>query len=116
VFSSDLEPPTEGERPEGSLTGLARRIEDAFRPYFEARGRFRLDPEGRAAKHLHVDETPEIWDLAQVLVDPDEENDWEVRLRLAPSACRAQARVVLEFDGVSPVGGAPNETVAVSEG
>jgi hypothetical protein len=112
----DLEPPTEGERPEGSLTGLARRIEDAFRPYFEARGRFRLDPEGRAAKHLHVDETPEIWDLAQVLVDPDEQNDWEVRLRLSPSACRAQARVVLEFDGVSPVGGAPDETVAASEG
>jgi superfamily II RNA helicase len=112
----DPEPPTEGERPEGSLTGLARRIEDEFRPYFEARGRFRLDPEGRAAKHLHVDETPEIWDLAQVLVDPDEQNDWEVRLRLSPSACRAQARVVLEFDGVSPVGGAPDETVAVSEG
>jgi hypothetical protein len=51
-----------------------------------------------------------------VLVDPDEQNDWEVRLRLSPSACRAQARVVLEFDGVSPVGGAPDETVAVSEG
>ena len=52
----------------------------------------------------------------QVLVDPDEQNDWEVRLRLSPSACRAQARVVLEFDGVSPVGGAPDETVAASEG
>jgi hypothetical protein len=108
--------PPEGERPEGSLTGLARRIEEAFRPYFEARGRFRLDPEGRAAKHLHLDETSETWSLAQVLVDPDDQNDWEVRLRLAPAACRAQSRVVLEFDGVSPVGGAPDETPAVSEG
>ncbi|MBM3872533.1 MAG: DUF3516 domain-containing protein [Verrucomicrobia bacterium] len=112
----DPAPPAEGERPEGSLAGAARRIEDAFCPFFEARGRFRLDPEGRAAKHLHRDETPEAWMLAQVLVDPDGQNDWEVRLRLSPAASRAQSRVVLEFDGVCPAGGAPEEAGAVNEG
>jgi hypothetical protein len=48
-------------------------------------------------------------------VDPDEQNDWEVRLHLTPAACRSQARVVLEFEGVCPVGGVPEETQVVAD-
>src|SRR5688572_18546221 len=36
-----------------ALSPEAKRIEAAFSPYFDAHGRFRLDPEGRSTKHTH---------------------------------------------------------------
>jgi hypothetical protein len=76
--------------------------------------------EGRAAKHLHRDETPETWTLAQVLVvNPDGRRKRARERPVAALACRVPARksrVVLEFDGVCPVGGAPGEAGAENEG
>ena len=84
-----------------------RRIEDAFRPYFDARGRFRLDPEGRAAANTHWDEDRDAgeWRVAQVLVDVEALNDWEARFRVLLPASRAAARAVIAFDHVATVGG-----------
>jgi superfamily II RNA helicase len=89
------------------LSPDARRIEAAFRAYFESRTRFRLDPEGRAAKHTHWDsDAPGAaeWHLAQVLVDADEQNDWEATFRVALAESRAAARAVVYFDSVQPIG------------
>jgi hypothetical protein len=86
----------------------ARRIEEAFRGYFETRGRIRLDPEGRSAKHTHWenadDPAAETWDVAQVLVDADEQNDWEARFTVSLSESRAQSRPVLRFAQVGEIG------------
>lgn len=86
----------------------ARRIETAFAPYFDAHGRFRLDPEGRSAKHTHWsnDDTPGAaeWPLAQVLIDFEEHNDWEVRFLVSLTDSRAQNRAVVRFESVSPIG------------
>ncbi len=62
----------EQETPEAAAASLeARRIENAFNPYFDARTRLRLDPEGRSAKHTHIDEYDAAeWTIAQVLIDP----------------------------------------------
>jgi hypothetical protein len=88
---------------EGLMSAEAKRIEKAFTAYFDAHGRFRLDPEGRAAKHTHFDETGES--VAQVLVDKDEFSDWEAHFTVSLAESRAQARAVVRFDGVQPVGG-----------
>src|SRR5688572_19659449 len=66
----------------------AKRIEAAFAPYFDTRSRFRLDPEGRSAKHTHWldgDSAPPAgeWRVAQVLIDPDEQNDWEAQFTVS---------------------------------
>lgn len=86
----------------------AKRIEAAFAPYFDAHGRFRLDPEGRSAKHTHWsgDEQPGAaeWGLAQVLIDLEDANDWEARLTVSLTESRAQNRAVLKFDTVAPIG------------
>jgi hypothetical protein len=91
----------------GAGEGGARRIEDAFRAYFDARGRFRLDPEGRSAKHTHLDETtdPNVWPLAQVLVDTEEQNDWEARFEISLAQSRAENRVAMTFVGAGEIGG-----------
>jgi superfamily II RNA helicase len=93
---------TEGESPSPE----ARRVESAFEAYFAARGRFRLDPEGRSAKHSHFEEDKDTGELllAQVLVDPDDLNDWEVRFVVSCPESRAAQRAVVKFDTVAPVG------------
>ena len=88
----------------------AKRVEKAFAGYFDVRGRFRLDPEGRAAKHTHFAEERDVegvlsWTVAQVLVDKDELNDWEVRFVVNLAESRAQARAVVRFEDAGAIGG-----------
>jgi superfamily II RNA helicase len=96
---------------EGLMSPEANRIEKAFAAYFDTRGRFRLDPEGRAAKHTHFAEERGAddvlsWTVAQVLVDAEELNDWEVRFTVSLAESRAQARAVVNFESVGVVGAA----------
>jgi superfamily II RNA helicase len=93
--------------PESEATlAAARTLEAAFAPYFEVRGRLRLDPEGRSAKHTHwtSEAVGEDLSVAQVLVDPAGENDWEASFLIARRRSRELGRVVLEFGGIAPVG------------
>ena len=84
-----------------------------FESYFEARGRFRLDPEGRAAKHTHFATAPgeglaaagEL-EVAQVLVDADGQNDWEAIFVASLADSRAENRAVVRLVAVRPVGAA----------
>jgi superfamily II RNA helicase len=92
------------------LSPEARKIEAAFRAYFDARGRFRLDPEGRSAKHTYwTDATPGAgaWNVAQVLIDSNERNDWECRFNVPLPASRAQNRAVVQFEGAAEIGASP---------
>ena len=84
----------------------ARRVEAAFGKYFAARERFRLDPEGRSAKHTHWDEDADakVWRVAQVLVDSAENNDWEARFVVSLADSRAENRAVVRFEDVAPIG------------
>ena len=90
-------------------TPAARQLEAAFAPYFDARGRFRLDPEGRSTKHTHWsgDDQPGAaeWEVAQVLIDSADQNDWETRFVVALPDSRAQNRAVVRFEAVAPIGG-----------
>jgi hypothetical protein len=76
-----------------------------FEPYFAARGRFRLDPEGRAGKHTHWAEDAEVgeWEVAQMLADHEELNDWEAVFRVSLAESRAQNRAVITFVAVRPL-------------
>lgn len=91
------------------LSPEAKKIEAAFAPYFATRGRFRLDPEGRSAKHTHFSENEKlenetVWRVAQMLIDAEEHNDWEVRFMVSLDASRAQSRAVVRFEAVGAVG------------
>ncbi len=95
-----------GSTPEGTpMSPEAKRIEAAFKPYFDVHGRFRLDPEGRAAKHTHWDETAgDPWQVAQVLIDTAEQNDWEAAFSVVLTQSRTENRAVVRFEGVNPIG------------
>ncbi|MSU71253.1 MAG: DUF3516 domain-containing protein [Opitutus sp.] len=87
-------------------TPEGRRIAAAFAPYFDARGRFRLDPEGRSVKHTHwTEESGETgWTAAQVLIDPAELNDWEARFTISLADSRNLNRAVLHCETVAAIG------------
>ncbi|HET7535801.1 MAG TPA: DUF3516 domain-containing protein, partial [Candidatus Didemnitutus sp.] len=103
---------------EAARLAEVRRIEKAFLAYFDARGRFRLDPEGRSALNTHVeelqagsrehgagsDELGITWSIAQVLIDPEGLNDWEARFTLSIAESRAAAAPVLRFESAGPIG------------
>jgi superfamily II RNA helicase len=91
------------------MSAGARRLESAFAAYFEARERFRLDPEGRSAQHAHwtEDDPAGEWRLAQMLIDPGEQNDWEARFVVSLADSRLAQRAVVIFVEVVPVGAAP---------
>ncbi|MBI3886194.1 MAG: DUF3516 domain-containing protein, partial [Opitutae bacterium] len=76
--------------------------------YFEQRGRFRLDPEGRAAKHTHWEEDRDAGELHvfQMLIDTEGANDWDAQFTVLLPPSRAENRVVLRFESVGPLGGA----------
>lgn len=75
-----------------------------FADYLHERGRFRLDPEARNAKHSHFNEDPDTGLLlSQTLVDPESINDWEAVFRISPGECRAAGCLVLHLDAVRPI-------------
>ena len=84
----------------------ARKLESTFAAYFEARTRFRFDPEARNAKHTHWSEDRDAatWTVAQVLIDATEQNDWEARFTADLTESRVQNRAVVNFVSVAPVG------------
>jgi superfamily II RNA helicase len=82
----------------GASTSIA--VQDAFTEYFKARGRFRLDPEGRAKTHTYFEKEGDAWQIDQVLVDTEELNDWVLRATLSLSECRASTAVVLHWDSL----------------
>jgi hypothetical protein len=96
---------------------LPRRMEDAFGRYFAARGRFRLDPEGRSARHTYqeMNTSGSGWLLSQVLVDPEGLNDWQMNLSLDLAASRAAARPVLAWEGLEPISPSGEETLNEGE-
>ena len=82
-----------------------------FGKYFEARGRFRLDPKGRAAKHTHFAKAtgeglaaPGELEVAQVLVDTEEANDWEAVFVVSLPESRAEDRAVVRLAAVRAIG------------
>jgi superfamily II RNA helicase len=93
---------------DGEAATEARQIEKAFTAYFETRGRFRLDPEGRAAANTHFIDDADPWEIAQVLIDPEGANDWEAVFTLSLADSRAAAAPVLRFDSVHAIGSAPH--------
>jgi plasmid stability protein len=66
--------------------------------------RIRLDPGARAAKHTRISEAePRRWIIEQTLVDPEEWNDWSLKLTIDLDRCDAAADVVLVLEDLTPI-------------
>jgi superfamily II RNA helicase len=82
----------------------AARVGGMLDAYFADHVRIRLDPEARAAKHSRInDGEPRRWVVEQTLVDPDEHNDWLLRVIVDLDRSDAEERPVLVLAGVEAI-------------
>ena len=80
------------------------RLESLLDTYFAEHARIRLDPEARAAKHTRIsDDEPRRWACEQVLVDPEELNDWSLKLVVDLDRSDAEQRPVLMLAELAPI-------------
>jgi len=83
----------------------AERLEEMVAPYYEDHGAIRTDPKARGTGHTRIDRGGEpapgqaaastSWKVHQILVDPDEHNDWVVELSVDLARSDEAARPVL---------------------
>ncbi|MCL2449685.1 MAG: DUF3516 domain-containing protein [Polyangiaceae bacterium] len=52
------------------------RFSRALAPFWEEHAEIRLDPAARAPVHTRVSKGPGVWQVEQVIVDGDDDNDW----------------------------------------
>ncbi len=81
----------------------AARLETSLVAYLESHEVLRLDPEARNRKHTYIDEQAKLWQIDQVLVDPDELNDWVLKLSIDLAASDTSERPILTLIGLAPV-------------
>jgi superfamily II RNA helicase len=72
-------------------------------PYFDTHERIRLDPEARNGRHTYVDATPTTWRVSQVLVDPEELNDWQLQFTVDVAQAREDGKPTLVLLSLGPV-------------
>ena len=90
----------------GASGWTAASLKAALDPYYTDHERISLDPEARNLKHTHVkpSEDRKIWRVMQVLVDPEEHNDWQAEFEVDLAASKAAEAPVMRLIGIGPIG------------
>jgi hypothetical protein len=83
----------------------AERLQAALDEYLAEHERIRLDPEARNERHTYTSpsEDKHTWHLQQMLVDPDEHNDWAVDFRVDLDRSREKGEPVVAFCRLAPL-------------
>jgi hypothetical protein len=72
--------------------------------YHEEHKTFRMDAEGRNARHTLIEMEASIWKVEQVLQDFEDLNDWSLRFEVDLAASRTQGAPVLKLNGFDTLG------------
>jgi superfamily II RNA helicase len=93
------------EKPDGG-TWAAEQLAKQIDAYYAEHQYIRLDPEARNARHTHVLPSDDKlnWVVQQVLIDPDEHNDWVAEFTVDLIASRASKEPVIRLLAIRPVG------------
>jgi hypothetical protein len=94
-----------------TTTWTADTLAAALDPYFDMHDRIRLDPEARNGRHTYIDpaEDNATWRVSQVLVDPEELNDWQIQFTVNLAQAREDGKPTLVLLSVAPVAELPLE-------
>ncbi len=74
--------------------------------YYTDHERIRLDNEARNGRHTYVEpnDDGQTWRVHQVLIDPEERNDWQLEFRVNLPQAREDGKPTLEFVSLSRIG------------
>jgi superfamily II RNA helicase len=82
----------------GGQTWTAELLEKRFAAFWEEHAALRVDPAARAPANTRVRSRDDgVWLVQQVLLDPEEANDWALELRMDVARAREEGRAVLEL-------------------
>jgi hypothetical protein len=80
-------------------------LEAAWAPFYEDHQAVSTDRKARHPQLLKVTPAPggRVWQLEQVITDPDAHDDWLMRLEIDLERSRQESRVVASLAGVGPI-------------
>lgn len=83
----------------------AAALADEVEPYYDDHERIRLDNEARNGRHTYIEpsEDEQTWRVCQMLIDPEEHNDWQCEFRVDLAQAREDGKPTLALVGVRPV-------------
>jgi superfamily II RNA helicase len=104
-FEQALTHLSSAQDPEGQ-PWTADRLKQALEQYYAGHEQICLDPNARNLRHTYVAPRPETrtWRVQQMLVDPEEHNDWVAEFEVDLAASRAAAEPVLRLVRLGPLG------------
>jgi hypothetical protein len=84
----------------------SERLKSALAPYYAEHELICLDPNARNLRHTYVSpsEDKRTWRVQQMLVDPDEHNDWVAEFVVDLAASRQNSEPVLRLQRLAPLG------------
>ena len=93
----------------GSDRWTADRLRQTLDAYRDTHGRIRLDPEARNRRHTYVvpSEDKTRWHVQQMLIDPDEVNDWTAEFDVDLPRSRAEGVAAIHFHRLGPLTDSP---------
>jgi hypothetical protein len=75
-------------------------------PYYADHERIRLDNEARNGRHTYVEPSEDMksWRICQVLIDPEELNDWQAEFSVDLDQAREDGKPTLVLTAVQRIG------------
>ncbi len=78
----------------------------ALDPYYTDHQRIRLDNEARNGRHTYIEpsEDQKTWSISQVLIDPEEHNDWQCTFTVDLAQAREESAPTLVLQSIGSIG------------
>lgn len=68
--------------------------------YFDEHAWIATDGDARSPRHLQVEQRPGLWELQQVLADPEDHHDWRITATVDLAASDDEGELVLDVTGL----------------
>jgi len=83
--------------PEGEEAWTPARIEASLAPYFAEHGEIRTDPKARSPRNTMVEAREALWDVKQIVCDPEGHDEWVIECTIDLDRSREAASPVLRL-------------------
>ncbi|GHV15274.1 helicase [Fibrobacterales bacterium] len=74
-------------------------LAELHKEYMSSHSELRMDAEGRSNKHTEIKKNNDTWEVARMLQDYDDKNDWQANFTVDLSASKNNERLIMFFKG-----------------
>jgi hypothetical protein len=83
----------------------AESLADTMDAYYEEHSSMILDNEARNGRHTYTEAlaNQQMWKVSQVIVDPEEQNDWQIQFTVDLNQARDDGKPTLQLVSIGPI-------------